>query len=1175
MRKSRVWQWFCVLSVASAVGCSSCGEPENNGKGQDVGGETVDAGPDIEPAMEVGVPDADPTADEGTPDLGMPDMPPADTDEDGVVDGDDNCPEMANADQADRDRDGVGDVCDRLPFIHDPSNPQTVDTVMEDEDEIPNDNAAAGLEYGLALPFVVQGVVGAVEDGNPDLDFYTFRIDEPTAVLVNLVANQSVWGGAILIGSQWPTANEWRVHIAPQVGASEAREMWLAYPGEYTIAVSDARNFIESQADVGGPGFDYRLSVSALPLPEAQPITLPESGVTTEHDGVLKVYEADVSGAEGIRAVARGMGGDQNSFVSPILAFYDPNDARTLAMNSLGQVANNETELAVKFSGREKLTVIADWSQAFGASSTMTVGVGTANLAAETETVQMQADNRLQDVPWVTYGETVSAQIDEPRGTVGDQDPFLFSVKRGEIVRVKVAPLANSDLQPFVQFGHLVEQAGDSFFIPLHEAPDGEAGAETTVEYLVAAWEDGEVAAMVMHAPNYFSSDPDGGPRYGYRFSVESVAAMPKSIATVPGQTDLAIADGSFGLVEFPASAGDFLSVREESALFTDMRIIDPTTFEVLATGDSSATFGAPADGSYWMEMHDLIGRGTDVDPASVSVEPLTVTPLGALPAKADGVLDPQPSQLYSFDGSAGDVIDIRVATEAFFPAIRLLDAGLQPVGFTSYARKHVVLESDGQYIVQVEASSGNPSPDYDYTLGVQKIAPTPIALGGAPATGTLDDEPFGQWYSVPVTTGGVYSATTLDEFGGRIGVYDPKSGGTIRSSTNGTVRWVSTYDGEAWLSLYENDNLGDPAFEFVFSARQIVAVDIFDGQPVEGELTTATEQDVYNLTANPGMVEIEVEPVGDWSPRIDLLSRDNYGGITEARQVGNIVRYAQSSPGEQWAVAVSQSDATAVGPLTYTITFRLVGPGGAIQEVEPNDAVAQAQPVSGTPIVIAGTGTTADPGDRYSVSLRKWQRITALATDRNSNGTDRFNAAVQLQDASGTSLASNSYGGEGFMPAFHGFQAPTSGTYLVFYGPRTGQTTEGDYYLYLATSPVTAVAESEPNETTALAADVGALGALTAVAATVDGGDAVDVVGFEVTSAGRLRVGLDGAADGYVLRLFDAGGALLAESGSTTADAAAQPRIDVASISAGSYFAEVSLGTAAGGSFDLLLLAE
>lgn len=38
-----------------------------------------------------------------------------DADGDGVTDGQDNCPTIANPDQADRDGDGVGDVCDQCP----------------------------------------------------------------------------------------------------------------------------------------------------------------------------------------------------------------------------------------------------------------------------------------------------------------------------------------------------------------------------------------------------------------------------------------------------------------------------------------------------------------------------------------------------------------------------------------------------------------------------------------------------------------------------------------------------------------------------------------------------------------------------------------------------------------------------------------------------------------------------------------------------------------------------------------------------------------------------------------------------------------------------------------------------------------------------------------------------
>jgi hypothetical protein len=50
--------------------------------------------------------------------------PLPDADNDGVPDEDDNCPQVANADQADADKDGIGDACDNCPLI---SNPDQAD----------------------------------------------------------------------------------------------------------------------------------------------------------------------------------------------------------------------------------------------------------------------------------------------------------------------------------------------------------------------------------------------------------------------------------------------------------------------------------------------------------------------------------------------------------------------------------------------------------------------------------------------------------------------------------------------------------------------------------------------------------------------------------------------------------------------------------------------------------------------------------------------------------------------------------------------------------------------------------------------------------------------------------------------------------------------------------------
>ncbi|MBX2980983.1 MAG: thrombospondin type 3 repeat-containing protein, partial [Flavobacteriales bacterium] len=47
-------------------------------------------------------------------------IPDPDTDEDGFLDCEDNCPSLANPDQSDFDGDGIGDACDNCPWVYNP-----------------------------------------------------------------------------------------------------------------------------------------------------------------------------------------------------------------------------------------------------------------------------------------------------------------------------------------------------------------------------------------------------------------------------------------------------------------------------------------------------------------------------------------------------------------------------------------------------------------------------------------------------------------------------------------------------------------------------------------------------------------------------------------------------------------------------------------------------------------------------------------------------------------------------------------------------------------------------------------------------------------------------------------------------------------------------------------------
>jgi len=57
--------------------------------------------------------------------LNMGDIPMIDSDNDGILDGVDNCPDTPNADQADADGDNIGDVCDNCIGIYNPDQEDT------------------------------------------------------------------------------------------------------------------------------------------------------------------------------------------------------------------------------------------------------------------------------------------------------------------------------------------------------------------------------------------------------------------------------------------------------------------------------------------------------------------------------------------------------------------------------------------------------------------------------------------------------------------------------------------------------------------------------------------------------------------------------------------------------------------------------------------------------------------------------------------------------------------------------------------------------------------------------------------------------------------------------------------------------------------------------------------
>ena len=89
--------------------------------------------------------------------------PPLDSDDDGIMDGEDNCPDEANPEQADSDCDGVGDLCDEQTGCPCPGD-------VNDDTQIDLDDlqAVAGILLDAGAPFIVPVEPGHCGDLNND-----------------------------------------------------------------------------------------------------------------------------------------------------------------------------------------------------------------------------------------------------------------------------------------------------------------------------------------------------------------------------------------------------------------------------------------------------------------------------------------------------------------------------------------------------------------------------------------------------------------------------------------------------------------------------------------------------------------------------------------------------------------------------------------------------------------------------------------------------------------------------------------------------------------------------------------------------------------------------------------------------------------------------------------------
>ena len=241
----------------------------------------------------------------------------------------------------------------------------------------------------------------------------------------------------------------------------------------------------------------------------------------------------------------------------------------------------------------------------------------------------------------------------------------------------------------------------------------------------------------------------DGGTG-AYHLAVRTVAEAGVALDTpVTGALD----DRSpVGRWTFDGAAGQVVSVAAASGAFDPaVELSLPNGHRLEWDDDSASALAAamlPVAGPYKVTVRAVDGGAGAYD---LAVRTVAVAEAGlALGIPVTGVLDDRvPVGKWAFDGAAGDVVSVVVASEAFFPEAEVLlpTGGTLTWDNTGAPGANVLLTATlpatGRYTVGVRAVYGGAGP---YRLAVATVGETRLTVG-TPVTGVLDDRAaVGRW---------------------------------------------------------------------------------------------------------------------------------------------------------------------------------------------------------------------------------------------------------------------------------------------------------------------------------------------------------------------------------------------------------------------------------------------
>jgi len=1123
----------------------------------------------------------------------------ADTGGDGDADVDDGCGPVEDPPNTDidRDRDGLPDECDNYKFLnHGGDNPTDVEVIQERPDKISNDTAQEGEAYDAEPPFIFDGSAGPVEDGEGDLDYVSFRVDEPTALLIRMEAKtEEIWPGTATFGYDPTNTNLQYLQISAEQGSDSVRGMFLPVPGRYSIAVSDVRSLLNDLDDVGSENnHTYRMRVSKVPLPEIESTSVPDSK-SKEYDNRIHVHQIDASALDGLELRATGTATGNRAFLNPAVALYDEDEDRSLSYTLARQVDpdTRRVNLKTKLNGVDgDILVIEDETAEYappGESTSRKLEFSETTVDSEFETLQEPQDERSSDLVWMQSGDTVSGTIGDPRSSgpadlTADEDYYLVSTRKGMAVEITVEPTSGSQLQPSIGYGILREFRGRTRFRDRfgHTAPPASSvGESRTIQFVHTSESEGEYAIQVVHGPNGSNDTPAGGSNYGYDISVKKWEVGAVDVGSLPGSADVSVDPGSSGVVKFTSSNGGLYRIVPtvpDSVSFDLLdRAIRTTDWELLRSSDQALEVSAKSGTEYWYDFRDEDGRGTGGNDVTVEIQELNPTELSNLPDSGSGSLsESDPAEYYKFQASEGDRMDLRLWVEnrSVSPRFRVYDLETLEGIVAGGSSEVFEIPEDGEYLVKIDVQRRGSSA---YEFGAQKVQPDSIGSLPKTVSATLDDRPFPKWYEFDVEGDKIYEANLTEtgsgSFNEEMEVFDAESLEML-SDGDGVTRFRAPSDGTVLLAVYDRNQGGDPNYQFDLDVRQLEEDSVSIGQTVNGQLGDGADSVLYTFDAGaPGAVEIDVEANGTWTPTVRLLSQSDFKQVEDIETYRGTLRYA-SAEDESYAALVGARDGSRTGPLDFTVSADLRAASSTVSEQEPNDAASDAQKLSSFPAVVGGDlGNSGDSEDIYELDLQAEQRVWALAVPQDSTDRRSIYPDLDLFDTDGTDVASDFGDGYAYFPALYAESVLSSGTWRISLNDVNFRS--ADYYLYVYRSAAATVSEAEPNDMQGTAqdlrADIGPVDQPTIISASVDGSDSTDVYEIQLSrDLDALEMFLENASPGHNLRLLDSSYSELAASGPAHGGSS-NPSIDHGPLTAGTYYVELGQGNG-GGSVDLIL---